>query len=359
MDGAKDLFERLLNGGYAAIKALKEDKVPEHQMLEYKLKAGPDEGKPSDKDFDNLAKEISAFGNSDGGVIVWGIHCKVVKTGDIPTRLSPIHSINGFKSRIENRLATLTVPPPTGIRNEIILSPKKKDVGFLLTYVPKADLVPIRSLRSDHYYLRSGSACVRMPHGVLETMFGKRPAPTFELYHRFSDGVIVDKDTLCFQRIYTLWNPGNVIVRDVFFTIELLSTIGRNCSVEFKRASRFVRPQSFSDQRLLSLVTTDDFKLAPGAVIDAYRMSITLKQPIESDLRVDVSYGCDGAPVETFQYYKPREFFQKVFQGALGGLDRNTWDAQYFRHHKETKKEGVQKASEDAFDTTIDIPMLS
>jgi len=359
MDGAKDILERILNGGYPAIKALKDDKIPEHQLLEYKLKAGPDEGKPSDKDFDNLAKDISAFGNSDGGVIVWGIHCKVVKTGDVPTKLSPIQSINGFKSRIENRLASLTVPPPVGIRNEIILSPKKKDVGFLLTYVPKADLVPIRSLRSDHYYLRSGSACVRMPHGVLETMFGKRPTPRFELCYRSGTGAFVDKDTLRFERVFSVSNPGSVIVRDVFFTIEMIHTIGPNCNVVFGKAAKYVGSQSSTDEHRLSIVTTGDFKLAPMNVLDMYTMSIVLQEPIKTDLQVSVTYGCDGAPVETFQYHKPREFFLKVFQGALGDPYRNTWDANYFRYHKEANAESVQQASEDVFDTTIDIPMLS
>lgn len=359
MDGAKDIFERLLSGGYEAIKALKEEKVPEHQLLEYKLKAGPEEGKPSDKDCLNLAKEISAFGNSDGGVIVWGIHCKEVKTGDVPTKLSPIKSINGFKSRIENRLASLTVPPPSGIRNEIILSPKKKDIGFLLTYVPKADLVPIRSLRSDHYYLRSGSACVRMPHGVLETMFGKRPSPTFDLSYRPGSGTFDDMETLKFRRKFSVSNPGSVIVRDVFFTLELASTIGPNSKIVFGLAARHVGSQSSTDEHRISIVTTGDFKLAPMNVLDMYEMSIVLKEPIETDLRIFVTYGCDGSAVRTFEYFKPMGFFQQVFQFAFGGLNRRTWTRQHFSYQKDLKKEGVQKAGEDAFDTTIDIPLLT
>jgi hypothetical protein len=85
MGRAEDLFERISVGGEAAIDQMIGDRQSEELFLDFKRSADHGAGtRLHVNDRNNLAKAISGFGNSEGGVIVWGVDCRdIAGTGDV------------------------------------------------------------------------------------------------------------------------------------------------------------------------------------------------------------------------------------------------------------------------------------
>jgi hypothetical protein len=89
MGAAETLFEQNLAEGEAGIARIVAERQEEHLNLDYKLSAG-DNGQMERDDRKSLAEALSGFGNSDGGVIVWGVEAKRVDGIDAAVDLKPV-----------------------------------------------------------------------------------------------------------------------------------------------------------------------------------------------------------------------------------------------------------------------------
>ena len=69
----RDLYDQLIADGEPAIAQLVSERRQENVALEFKTKANAATAEPTRDDRQNLAIALSAFSNSIGGVIVWGI----------------------------------------------------------------------------------------------------------------------------------------------------------------------------------------------------------------------------------------------------------------------------------------------
>jgi predicted HTH transcriptional regulator len=73
MGRAEDLFARLRSGGAAEVEQLIANAQVENLWLDFKQAGNDGKGsKLHESDWKNLAKALSGFANSDGGVILWG-----------------------------------------------------------------------------------------------------------------------------------------------------------------------------------------------------------------------------------------------------------------------------------------------
>ncbi|MBK9626121.1 MAG: ATP-binding protein [Rhodocyclaceae bacterium] len=76
MSRAQDIFDRVVANGISAVEAFVVDRQAEELFLDFKRSSNDGNDKRlSSPDRKNLAKAISGFGNSEGGVIVWGVDC--------------------------------------------------------------------------------------------------------------------------------------------------------------------------------------------------------------------------------------------------------------------------------------------
>ena len=76
MERSKELFEKIKNEGKSAIEEFIFTHKAEELFLDFKRSA--DNGNKQrlhQNDRSNLAKAISGFGNSEGGVVIWGVDC--------------------------------------------------------------------------------------------------------------------------------------------------------------------------------------------------------------------------------------------------------------------------------------------
>jgi hypothetical protein len=192
VSSARGLYKKL-----ASFKKLDSSgQTPEQKLLDYcrrvlgpverlhiEFKEKSDRIHPTLEEVDrkNLAKAISGFANSGGGVLVWGIEDKTLAA-------KPITDIQLFVSSVLELAAQVTDPVVENIDGDWIESDASagKD-GFGLILIPESLLPPHRVLLSfqgikNRYYIRTGGSFVEASHTQLKDMFGRRPQPELGLH---------------------------------------------------------------------------------------------------------------------------------------------------------------------------------
>jgi hypothetical protein len=183
-----ELFERLRREGWAVVDEWLASQQEELLTLDFKQKRTPAVSTLEADDKATLAKAMSAFANTSGGVIVFGIEASKVVSGQ-PDRVQAvrhIHQLDVFQQAVDNALRQLTDPPIRGVELHRIEDPKNPGQGVLAVFVPQSDASPHRVVGSksevnDRYYQRAGTSSTVMPHAMLAALFGKRPHPDVRL----------------------------------------------------------------------------------------------------------------------------------------------------------------------------------
>jgi hypothetical protein len=158
-----------------AIKEFIQQGQEEHLYLDFKTVSNANLNGADHKK--NLAKAISGFANSSGGLIVWGVDARKNPRGiDCATGLDEISPIQFFVSRLNTLTGESVSPLVDGIIHKPISIGGEK--GCAVTLVPESQLGPhMAKLGEDRYYKRSGDSFYRMEHFDLEDMFGRRQKP--------------------------------------------------------------------------------------------------------------------------------------------------------------------------------------
>jgi hypothetical protein len=136
----------------------------EQLFFDYKEKQDRTNAKLDEKDKKNLAKSVSGFANSSGGVLIWGIEDKSLKP-------KPISDIIEFARNLQ-LLAVNSIDPivpniETGIVSE------DDQIGFAYIFIPESDLVPHRIILNipdikNHYFISTAESFIVAPHVMLE-----------------------------------------------------------------------------------------------------------------------------------------------------------------------------------------------
>ena len=264
MSRAQDLFDRLVQGGEAEVLSFINQPVTEELFLDYKRSADNGVGTTlHNRDRSNLAKAISGFGNSEGGVILWGVDCRNDPAiGDVPT--GPVHIQNPirFKSWLEQATTGLTVPPHGSVRHHAIAE------GFVVTLIPSGLHAPYQTVGDLSYYIRAGSNFAKTPHAVLAGLFGRRPQPSIK--HRYfveSNPAIVRSGMVMTELGIVLRNFGLGIAEDVFINLSITSHPGQLCQIKFKPSEeREVWRGNLLLNQHMQMITRADVRLPPKAV---------------------------------------------------------------------------------------------
>jgi len=120
-----------------------------------------------------LAKAISGFANSSGGVVAWGISTTKHQHGglDVLSQLEPIANCNNFMRQVMRSSITVTTPRVQSIESRIILAQPGATRGIVLTYIPQTLGDPVRSTEDDHFYFRSGDEFTIAPYELIKRLF--------------------------------------------------------------------------------------------------------------------------------------------------------------------------------------------
>jgi hypothetical protein len=237
MARAEDLLKRIEIGGETSIDEFITSRKSEELFLDFKRSSDNGGGtRLSDIDRNNLAKAISGFGNSEGGIIVWGIDCsRGVDGSDVARVKIPIQRPERYVSWLEGAVSGCTIPPHSGVRN-ILICRNDDQTGFAVTYVPRSNRAPHQVVGKMQYYIRAGSDIVPTPHMVLAGMFGRSPTP--HVFHTYVvEPATIIGETIKFDVGIMIRNNGPGIATDLFCNIMVVSFPGENCRLGFDSSS--------------------------------------------------------------------------------------------------------------------------
>ena len=119
------------------------------------------------------SENLSAFANTGGGVLIWGI--------DAPQRFAEKPSLAGDAHALAARLIELqndaVDPPVQGVEVRAVTKGKSKE-GFVVCYIPESAFSPHRSLLIERdYYMRTGDSNRSIPAALLRRMFYPQLTP--------------------------------------------------------------------------------------------------------------------------------------------------------------------------------------
>jgi hypothetical protein len=200
---ARDLFDRILEGDSVAIlhAMVETEKTHEREWLEFKSFPWDDFKDPmkgcgrtnlKDQKKDLIkrtwSETLSAFANTDGGVLIWGIHAHKNADGiDAAHSFQLVPSPSALRSRLDELLHDAADPPVPGVRIEAFEDPNEGGMGFVVCFVPASPYAPHRAEHADkNYYMRWGSSTAPPSVSVLRRLFYPRHQPVLSVRTQLS-----------------------------------------------------------------------------------------------------------------------------------------------------------------------------
>lgn len=339
MSRAEDIFQKLVYFGEDALDEFIRDRQTEELFLDFKqaTSTGKHGWSLSSDDRRNLAKCISGFGNSEGGVIVWGVECsRDMDVGDVAKAKVKVQNVHRFMSWVESAISGCTIPSHNRVRNHIIATDENGD-GYLATYIPRSEIAPLMTTMGNNIYIRSGSNNVPAPYAVIAGMFGRRPQPNVALSFENKKLEVSendDEDILYPRTIDTppqkyvkisfdvqCANDSNVIARELYMTCTTENTGGEYNRVRF---GEYNMTANFSGlEGHINLITKPEMRLPPRGILKFTRMEIVLSEYIDDDLLINGVVGADGAMPRSFRIYGAKNNLRSFVAKVLRSEDSN------------------------------------
>lgn len=327
MERAKELFEKIKSEGKSAIEEFILTRKAEELFLDFKRSADNGNGPRLNQiDRNSLAKSISGFGNSEGGIIIWGVDCSEDFDGaDVAKAERPITNVKRFVSWLEGAISGCTIPPHTGVQNH----PLETDTGgngFVVTYIPKSESTPHQEIKSRRYYIRAGSDFFPTPHDVLAGMFGRRPQPKVRKnFHFWPLKINRVEKSIIIPLGFHLFNDGPGIALDLFVSIHFLAIPGPNCRISYEK-----RHTDFKDYKsydfFYSLISNPDLRLPPGGTLLPFSIEIILSPPFEKKLCIKGIFGFGNAQPLNFAFENSARNVQSWYEQIFPILETPKYD---------------------------------
>ncbi len=152
-DASYDVYKNL--SSYKRLEELIGDGETENLYLECKAPSIPRLNKELQV---HLAKSVSGFSNTTGGIVIYGISTtKHSHSGlDVLTQMEPLGNVQKFEQQIHRTIPTLSTPPILNFHTKTIKKKASDSKGVVVTHIPKNDGDPVQSAQDNLFYFRSG-----------------------------------------------------------------------------------------------------------------------------------------------------------------------------------------------------------
>jgi hypothetical protein len=123
------------------------------------------------------SENLSAFGNTAGGVLIWGFHTQ----GKIPDRMSLAPDCEQLADLLRGLTNDATDPYVAGVEIVAIKDPTDPKAGIVICYIPPSTSSPHQAQWGERtYFIRSQDSNVICPQPLLRHMFYPRAQSRLE-----------------------------------------------------------------------------------------------------------------------------------------------------------------------------------
>jgi hypothetical protein len=166
--------------------SLKTDQIPEDFRLDYKgadalpLPKMPGDVKEAKRA--EIGKDVTAFANSDGGVIIYGIREAVQAKGRaVPGEFDPVSTADVSRDQLAQLIAAHSEPTLVGFRVHPVQVPGQDDPSQVcyVVEIPKSDTAHMAS--DGRYYYRNEATTKQMRDWQVRDAMNRRKFPKFSL----------------------------------------------------------------------------------------------------------------------------------------------------------------------------------
>jgi hypothetical protein len=174
------------------------EKIEEHSQLDYKAAASLDR---SDKAKAEITKDVSAFANSNGGTIIYGV-AEFADKKHLPEKVDPVDGkafskewLDQIIGQIQPRVAGLRIIP-------VRVGPGDTDLCYVVE-IPRGETA--HQAKDLKYYRRYNFESVAMQDYEIRDVMGRRSHPKLDLKVRlFQTPISTVKVTLCVKNVGTV-----------------------------------------------------------------------------------------------------------------------------------------------------------
>lgn len=197
------------------IRQLLEQEEQENLMLEYKSSMAI--GDWTDSKRNELAKDLCAFANSAGGIIVIGIgeeaHKPAIIDDGVDTRLANKEAVeSALMARVAPRIDHLTI--------QEIPNPAHPFHSYFIIGIPRSMRAPHMCTPFHRYYKRYNFECVPMEHYEVEDVRRRQSEPALAFHCALqAAGEPFSDSRRPFVLDFGVLNEGSVTARDVLIRV--------------------------------------------------------------------------------------------------------------------------------------------
>lgn len=215
---AKQLFDRL---SLSVIRDELVGKEFEGRILDCKEKSEAHQIGLNRDDKKNFAKELCAFANTDGGLLIWGLVARSTDGIDRIQGMVSIHGLDKFQSDLRTLQPQLTEPPVPGVdfKQIAVDGDGAEKSGLAAIWVPPSDLTLHRSTQDRQFYMRSGNSSWPMPMSLVTPLLAGKSRPRLSFHLDF---ISTQQAVICLR------NTGHSTARDPFFAVNLPEPLDTN-----------------------------------------------------------------------------------------------------------------------------------
>ena len=296
MGRAEDLFEKIKSEKLDAIHWFIHERFSEELYLDFKRSANNGESLHlHENDKNNYSKAISGFGNSEGGLIVWGVDCSKNKEGeDFPDSIIPIENPKRFESNLNSITSGRTLPHHHTVENYSFEIERNK--GIVVTLIPKSLFSPLQSVFDRLFYVRIGSSFEKATYSFLEYQFSKKPTPQIILMYTHQK-FRYQSDTKSIRKSYSflLTNVGSTVIRNMYMILEAFQFLGsEHLLVKPLDLNNWIIHNTFGCT--YSFISKDGHLLAPQSHVSPAYIDVNFQLPFSEDINYNLIFGCDNSP---------------------------------------------------------------
>jgi hypothetical protein len=303
----KDLFDQILQEGAEGVNRLITQRQQENVELEFKTKSNQNNGELTKEDRKNLGTILSAFANSMGGLVIWGVLAAKNSDGiDCATESKPILEIEKFKSEVERALSQAIMPRHEDIRVAVVT--EQDGAGYLLIQVERSERRPHRcEFGEKQYFKRIGDSSIAMEHYDIEDSFKRITVPKLSAEIELRDGgTTSSKDGAYKTLTIAIWlkNDSLVTARYPYFLMD-----GANVD----RAPFSQKPENYTggaDQVIHPGLSLEVIQLHHRVLLDntgsAQRFQI-------SSITINFRFGCyNASPTKDIFFLSPEQIMDAL-----------------------------------------------